>query len=117
MEDINIVGAIIGALAGIVCGGFIGRFNIYNRINKSNLFGEGENPELQAKRGNTAAQKVIIMFVALVFTGIGIFCIFFTDVAMQGATENVSGPNMLRVFGGVALAFAVMLITAVFKQD
>ena len=117
MEGINVVGAIIGAVAGIISGGLIGRVNIYSRINKSNLFGTGENPEMQKERGNTISEKVLILFVAIVFGGIGIFCLFFAGTAMEGATSNVSGPMTIRVFGGLAIALTALLLTAVFKKD
>lgn len=80
-----------GAIAGIITGAVIGRFNVYYRLNKANSFGADGNPEYKK---HTIAEmptitKVILLAAFLMFC----FVMIFSVMAMSGKYKSRQEAN------------------------
>lgn len=104
----SLILAIVGAVVGGICGAIIGRFNIYRLIQKYNSIGDSINPELQKEKGLGTGSKIIIILVGLFFAIVGAV-LEFSNLSFNPLV--VKDPRVV-VFGGVFLAFGIIIIIA-----
>ena len=107
--DLQNIATVAGAVLGILCGFFIGRFRVYTSLNKSNTIGDSLNPELGAD-AHRSQGGVLPIVVGLIFLIIGIVIIINAPGIAQQNTMT------LYIFGTFAAAIGGLCVFAGFKK-
>ena len=66
VDNIQIVMCIIGGLAGMILGYFVGKFRIYYYVNKNNTINISENPETERLKEASGKDRLLLIVVGLV---------------------------------------------------
>ena len=107
--DLQNIVTVVGAVLGIICGFFIGRFKVYTSLNKSNTIGDSLNPELGADAHRSQGGPLTIV-VGMIFLVMGIAIIIKApDIAQQNTMT-------LYIFGTFAAAIGGLCVYAGFKK-
>lgn len=101
------ISTIIGLVFGIICGVTLGRYDIYRRLNKTNLLQDNiyDDPSNQM----SMAERFNIGAVGGLFFIIGLCCVVI-PIVMSFASMDFEEQNVIIVFGFLAMGMGGLVL-------
>lgn len=116
----NIAGGIFGLFFGAVIGALVGRYKIYNSLNKTNLIGLDTFGDHELKQKTSLGSAIFTGFIGTIFAVGGSLLTIYASSIMNAANNPDPNSNVtvkvytiqsgLMVFGALMVAMGVMVI-------